>query len=268
MEFKLNPTQKTVTFLGLLAIGAIISNFKLALLIHFAIILIFAFALFWTLKKITGKEKNINNTIISALIISLLLHYSGPGNSAIIYSLLATFITISSKFFLEPKGMPIINPVALGLLATYGISNISGMQAMLISWWGTNYQFHFPLALLLLAMWIIFWFKNWQKWGVLMSFLVANAILNFAFNQDLEFLKFIYTDGTIYFFSAIMLIDPKSSPILKNQQIIFGILAALAYNTLSYFGVPQYALWAIAIANIGFYLMRILKKRQIDKANI
>lgn len=268
MKLKLNPIQKTTTTLLLLALGAVLANPRLEVAIHLATTLIFTLVLFFILKKITQKNKNLHNSIISSLIIFLLINYIGPGNSATIYTLTAILISTCSKFFLEPKGLPIINPAVLGLLASYGISKIPGMPAMLISWWGTNYQFHIPLALTIIALWTIMGLKSWRKWSIFFSFLISHAILNFALNQNLELLKFIFSDGTIYFFTAIMLIEPKSSPILKKQQVFYGIIAALAYNAGVYAHVPNFDLWSIAIANVSFFIIKNLKTPQIAKTNV
>lgn len=276
MQFKLNPTQKITTILAIYTLGAIINNFSFAVLIHLSATLLFGLILFFLFRKISGKEKNIYNSIISTLIIFLLLHYTTNNDSTIIYPLLATFITIFSKFFLEFKGSPIINPVALGLLTVFGISEIiPTLEPVLISWWGTNYQvplnmgkaFQFPLGLMIIAIWTIFWFRSWNKWTIFFSFLITHAILILAFQKNLNFLQFVFSDATIYFFTAIMLVEPKTSPIPPKHQIAYGILAAVVYNLLNYFLIPQPALISLAIANIYFFATKLLKKPQLDQIN-
>ena len=58
-----------------------------------------------------------------------------------------------------------------------------------------------------------------------------------------------------------MLIEPKTSPILKKDQIIYGVLAAIAYNGIKHFEIAHFDLLAIAIANLYFFVSKKLKKQ-------
>lgn len=266
MKFKLNPTQQITLLLSIYTIGAILLNLRTQVFLHLLATLGFSLILFGIFTFISKKKKNIWNTIISALIIFLVLHY-GSDTQDLIYPLIATFVTVFSKFFLELKGLPIINPVVLGLLTTYLLGSlIALLKPPFISWWGTSYQGFFngysiPIALILIIIWIVLSLNKWRKYALLVTFLLAHAILIFARTPEFEFLKFTFSDATIYFFAAIMLIEPKSSPMLKSQQFIYAILAAISYNLLAHFNVTHFDLIAIAIANLYFFLARSIKAK-------
>ncbi|MEK7673544.1 MAG: hypothetical protein AAB373_06710 [Patescibacteria group bacterium] len=270
MNFKLNPTIRLVIILSLLALGAIYKNLEnwQALGLHLISTLGFGIILFYIFKAITGKPKNIWNTVITSLIIFLVLNHGGNSEasladiSSIIYALAATFIAIASKFFLEPRGMPIINPTVLGLLAVYIIGKwILGYGGPFISWWGVAYNLYY-IPLILMALWALWGLKSWNKWAPVLSFLLVVLATAYPVFGSWETVKFIFTDATIYFFATIMLVDPKSSPLLKKQQIFFGIIAAAVYQTLLYFHIPHYDLIAILCANLYFWgtKMFMLKK--------
>lgn len=257
MNLKPNPTQQVVLVLALITAGSIFKNFNTAVLLHLAVTLGFALALFGLLVLITKKQKNIWNTIISALIICLLLHHG-----SLPVAITATTIAIFAKFFLEYKGLSIINPTVLGLLIASFI-----FDSTLISWWGASYQFqltlpsmtlHLNFPLFILLIWILFGLQNWRKLPLLLTFLPLHLIALFIRQQELSTIKFVFTDATIYFLAAIMLVDPKSSPLLPRQQIIFAIIAALAYNLLAKFNIPNFELYAILVANLYFTGTRLL----------
>ena len=193
--------------------------------------------------------------------IFLILHY-GANEKDLIYPLISVFITIFLKFFLEFKGSPIINPTVFGLLATEIITFVTpGLEPLFISWWGASFSYNnIPVALIISAVWILFFFKTWRKQFILLSFLISHAII-LLIQNELAYLSFTFTDATIYFFASIMLIEPRTSPIIKKDQIIFGILAAMAYNVLRHFQIAHFDLIAIAIANIYFFISSKLFNR-------
>ena len=155
MKLKLNPLQKVTAVLAIYALGVLAINFDQNIIYHILATVGFGIILFFIFSKLSGKKKNIYNTLISALIIFLVLHY-GTETSDLIYPLLTTFITIFSKFFLEIKGSPVINPVVFGLLLTYFISTlIPSLEPLFISWWGSSYGYNeIPIALIIIAVWI------------------------------------------------------------------------------------------------------------------
>lgn len=265
MQLKLTPTNQVVLTLSLISAGAIYKTPSRETLIHFLLTVVFATILFYIFKFLTKKTKELSNTITTSLIIFLVVHNLATPPD-IYFTLAITFLAIASKFLITWRNMPIINPAVFGLLAAFFIGKLFSLTPF-ISWWGAAYtiptsQFPIPFALIILAIWIIFGLKNWRKFPLLITFLIAHAILLFAFTQNIDTLKFIFTDATIYFLAAIMLIEPKTSPILKNQQIIFALVAALTYNVLNYFGLPLGGLFGILLANLYFFGQKYLMIRK------
>ncbi|MBI4232125.1 hypothetical protein HY605_02740, partial [Candidatus Peregrinibacteria bacterium] len=138
MKLKLTPIQQVALALFFVTIGTFFIAPVPKILLHLAATIGLALVLFLLFTVLSKKQKNLWNTIISALIIFLVLHY-GLENKDIIYPLIATFLTIFSKFFLEYKGSPIINPVVFCLFGTYLLTHIfPGLSGFIVSWWGTK----------------------------------------------------------------------------------------------------------------------------------
>ncbi len=277
MKLKLNSTQEITILLQLLAIGAIVkNNFQLQIFIHLAATVGFGIIIFYVFKYLTNQNKNIANTIISCLIIFLVLHYGSKPTDALTTMFIITLV-IFSKFFIKWKGSPIFNPVVLGLFALELFANIfPSINLNFISWWGASYSFgSIPFALILIAIWIIFSFKNWRKWPVALSYLIFFTIGAFITMQMagdpsiLDFLKFTFTDSTIYFFAFIMLCEPRTSPLMRKQQIIYGLIAAIFSTLYLTTNFPTSSLLAILIPNLYFFITKwmMIKKMAKPKNN-
>ena len=281
MKLKLNATQEIALLLILLAAGAIFrNNFQMQIFIHLGATLGFGVIIFYVFKFLTKQNKNIWNTIISCLIIFLLLHYGSKPTDALSTMLVVAFV-VFSKFFMEYKGSPIFNPVVLGLFALEILANfIPSLNLTFVSWWGASYSFgSIPITLILIAIWIIFSFKNWRKWAVALSYLGFFAVLAFSVlslfhapstQSALDWLKFAFTDSTIYFFTFIMLAEPRTSPLMKSQQVIYGLLAAIFSTIYLTTNFPTSDLLAILVPNLYFFITKwlMLRKSQAPKVAV
>lgn len=262
MKFKLDPIKQFALFLVLMSGLAIAFNPTMQVLLHLACTLGFALILYWFYSLISSKHKLIWNTVITSLIIFLVLDY-GSGWLAVVYPLTATFIAITLKFFFEWKGMPVVNPSVAGLLIMAGIvAVIPALEPAFISWWGASFQGW--VSLLIVLLWMFLGLRRWRKWPLVLSFLITHGILLGLRGAEWETLKFIFTDATIYFMSAFMLVDPKSSPMLRKDQMVFGLFTALVYNSLLHGNAPYAELFSIAAANLVYMGLRPSKKKKTD----
>ncbi len=260
MKFKLDPTKFFAGILIIMSVLAIGFNFHKHSLLHFIATLGLGLILYAVYGALSGKRKNLWNTVITCLIIFFLLDY-GSGNMDMFYSLFATFIAMTMKFFLDWKGSPVINPAVAGLLLTVGLAAIiPNADSVFISWWGASFQGW--ISLVVVALWMVIGIKKWSKWPAVLSFLIAHAAILILRGMERETLEFIFSDSTIYFMASFMLIEPKTSPIAKKEQIVFGLIAALTLNFFMQAGLSYGELFAIGFANVSFALMRIIRKKK------
>lgn len=258
-KLKISPINQLAIFLSLYAALAIAFDFKIAKLIHLGLTTGFGLFLYVLFSRISTQKKSLQKTLITTLIIFLVLHYptSQANYLGYIGPLLAVFAAIFSKFFLEKNTTPIFNPAVFGILISAVLMRtFTGENILFASWWGTNFQGYLSLGLI--ALWIFTGPHRWRKIPTLLTFLLTYGAILFTLQQNITSLKFIFTDATIYFFAAIMLIDPKTSPIKPSQQIIFAIVAAVSYNLLKYFNIPfpYEQFLAIALANLYFAITK------------
>ncbi len=252
MNFKLDPIKRFALFLTIFSGFALGYNWSTDVLVHLASTVGFALVLFALYSKVSSKHKNVWDSLITGEIIFLLMHY-GEGLSAVIYPMIAVFIAETLKFFIEWKSSPIVNPAAAGLLLTAGLSAIIGWELPFVSWWGASFwvlPIGVSVSLILIAIWVLGGFHVWRKWPIFFSFLLVSAIVLYLRTKDPSALSFTYLDSTIYFFAAIMLPEPKTSPFLPWKQVVYGALAALLLNGLGAYGVPYAELFALIGANL------------------
>jgi hypothetical protein len=247
MKFKLTLLHKAALFLGVYSAGAIAFTPTLPVALHLAATVGFALVLFFVYSKLFKKKKSLPDTLITAFILFLLLHY-GAENIDLLYPLIATFLAITAKFFIKIKGGPLLNPAVGSLLILVGLGTmIPSFDPPLVSWWGANYQGYLSLALM--AIWILTELKAWKKYFVVGTFLILHALILWIRGEN-DLLLFSFTDATLYFLVAIMLIEPKTSPIKRMDQISYAAVAAIAYNLFLHFAIPFGGLLTIGVANL------------------
>lgn len=262
MKHKLNPLQQFVLFLSIYAIAAISQNPYLEVFIHLGATVGFSLVLFYIFTKLFKKKKNVWNTLATALIMFLVLDFGTDiagfawDSPDLLNALLAMLIAMVYKFFFEYKGKPIINPVVFAILLLASILALfPEMKPPFASWWGAS--FSEPFTLVLILAWIAVGVKTWRKWPLLLSFLAAYAAYSLIY-QSVEYFQFFFSTATLYFIAAVMLIEPKTSPIKTNHQIICGIVAGMTYGFVLNYG----ALVAIAVMNLcNFVLTQLPKKK-------
>lgn len=267
---------QTLLFLLLFSLGAIFYNIwsseqYLSVLIHFTIILTIGSASFFLLRIITKKKRMFSNTLITLLILALLLHPVNMMESYIMAGV-AAIIGMLIKYFGEYKGSPIVNPVIgailLGSLISFTVKE-TGLF-FLPSWWGATFflvdieSWQIQISLVLLVLWAIVGLRTYKKLLLPVVFLPTLFLGIFLLSHDSSFLRSFFTDATIYFFALIMLVDPKTSPIKKDEQIYFGFgigtLATLLYMQDTWmYAQEQYFLTALALGNIFLFGRKLFK---------
>lgn len=259
MSIKLDPIHRAAYFMIAFATVVLATHFSADVLLHLAATLGACLVLYTIFTRVSAKHKNIWDTVITGLILFLVLHY-GNTFGDLIFPLAASFIAMFIKFFVEYKGSPIINPVAGGLLlSALLLAFVPGLSHPFVSWWGASFSGYLSLALM--AVWIVGGLDQWKKWNIVLSFLVAHALLLLLRGEGLAGLQFTFTDSMIYFYATIMLVEPKTSPFLPKQQLAYGAIAALLYNLLAFAGAPYFELFALVGANLSRVVMMQMPKK-------
>src|SRR5690606_23853904 len=149
-------------------------------------------------------------------------HYSFDLNGFLLSGLIV-LIALSLKYFGQYKGCSITNPAVTALLLVTFINNFFQISELsFVSWWCASFGGSISLTLILI--WLFLGVGKWSKLPLIIAFLIPHFILSY-FLKGQDYFLYMLQDATIYFYLAIMLIDPKSSPIKKNEQIIYALIA-------------------------------------------
>jgi len=236
--------------------------------LHFGVILGAGSVTFFLLRLITKKRKLYSNALITLLILALLIH-PVVQKEALLISTFMTIIAICIKFFGEYKNTPLLNPAVGGILCGSLISYHITDSFFIATWWGSTF-FPFSLqgiqlqtSLFFLIAWTVLGINSYQKLPLVLSYLITLFFGVLIFAKDLNFLRFLFFDATIYFFATIILIDPKTSPIQKDQQIYYGsflaVLSVIFYlqNTWMY-AQGNYLICSLAVGNLILFGKKVI----------
>ncbi|MCM3570423.1 RnfABCDGE type electron transport complex subunit D [Neobacillus mesonae] len=199
-----------------------------------------------------------DSAIITGFIISLIL--STTSSVGVVAG--TAVMAILSKYLLVYKKKPIFNPAAIGLL----LSILFFHSAQ--SWWGAFGDLPaWTIAFLLIGGYTIT--NRVNKFPQLFAFLGVSFLLllligYFNIGDEVDALRPPFINATL-FFGFFMLTDPPTSPGKDKDQVIFGILTAVA-GTIIYglFGGLTYLYLGLVFGNVYSFL----KKRSASKASM
>lgn len=203
---------------------------------------------------------NTESSLISGLILSLTAGPVAP-ISNLLYLTAISFFAMGSKYFLAFGKKHIFNPAAFGVLTG---ALIFGQGA---SWWIGDQRMILPVVIG--GFLILKKISRFEEAGI---FLFSYAVLSFAF-QSFSFSAIL--NSPLIFFTAVMLIEPKTSPHLRLMQIIYAVFTALVFSLFAKF-IPQISFGlelSLLAGNIFSYLMAknfrqvltLIKKEQLSR---
>lgn len=189
----------------------------------------------------------------SAVITGTIIGSIAPLNALFVVVLVASAIAIASKYIIRIKQRHVFNPATLGLLIALFAFRLGDV------WWaaaGINVLgFAIPLTLIL----IIAAYKA-DKIKASITFLLITALL-YAVTG---FVSVPFTASGLlsfaasmpYYFTFIMLVEPKTSPYMAKEQVVFGAAVALLTFALDYnsFRFPFFI--ALLAGNLVYSLHR------------
>jgi len=189
-----------------------------------------------------AKPQMLQSAVITGSIIGML---SSPGTN-LMFVWLAAFAAISSKRFIQIQGNHVFNPAALGLfIAGLALSNQ-------VNWWGSSLS---PVIIVRAGI-ILLRLKRLE-----MTFAYITGRVLFAMLVGVPLSGALMLPN--FFFAFIMLIEPKTSPSKRGEQLVFG-LGCGALSTIAANLIPQYEtdLAALLIMNLLRKPIRMIFNRK------
>lgn len=167
-----------------------------------------------------------SGALLSGLIVALIISPTQPLAVAVITAMLA----VNAKYLFRARGRHIFNPAALALVAAYFL--FASEQ----SWWGALSNMPLPLVVVLLATGV-FIADRVNKLPMVLAFLGCYlALFTLATfvghaGQAAEIFRTPDINAAL-FFAFFMLTDPPTSPARYRDQVIYGVIVAVASATI------------------------------------
>jgi len=209
------------------------------------------------LRKIRGAWEFPSGAVLTGLIVAMILTPHEPWYVAASTSAVA----IATKYIARTRSANIFNPAALALVATFYIFNTGQ------SWWGALPETT-PFALVVLVAAGAFIADRVNKIPLVLIFLGTyfGLFTLSTFLGDPGKLAEIFRAPDLHavlFFAFFILTDPPTSPVRYPDQLVCGVLVALAsYATFEWVGAAYYLLAGVLIGNIWETWHRWLFSRQ------
>lgn len=186
-----------------------------------------------------------SGAVLTGLIVAMVLTPHEPWYVAACTSAVA----IGSKYIARTRSANIFNPAALALVATFYIFNTGQ------SWWGALPEIT-PFALVVLAATGAFIADRVNKIPLVLIFLGTyfGLFTLTTFLGDPGKIAEIFRAPDLHavlFFAFFILTDPPTSPVRYPDQLVCGVLIALAsYATFEWVGAAYYLLAGVLIGNV------------------
>lgn len=222
---------------------------------HFALLLAPGWILYTVLlRKSLVKPTRWEHRAITALILFLLFDALFPWWVFLAVGLITEVV---QRFVRLPTG-PIANPAATGALAL-------SLFGQFPTWWGVNFGPRFamvpgnPSLIMILTVLIAGYVASkYHKLPIAAAATVAFSIVYFLIFKSSPLALLL--DGTFAFFLLVMVVEPKTSPAIQQQQIAYGAVVGIVVGAL--LGAAYNSYWvepytsALVFSNIVFNLYK------------
>ncbi len=182
--------------------------------------------------------------MITTLILFLLFDPTSPWW----YFPLVRIVTEGAQYLFRAPGGPLFNPAALGTV-------IVSFFGILPSWWGANQAPRFMILdtdvsifaffTLFIAGYVAYKYKKIPLiLATLLSFIVS-FFLCLGENPTP-----IVIEGTLLFYLLVMVPEPKTSPVLQKEQVIYGCIIGVLVSLGLLFHFTESYLTALLVGNL------------------
>lgn len=215
------------------------------------------------------KNINVLHLLTTTIIMYLVIHPTTPWFMYIVVLALA----VLGKHYLRYRMMPIFNPAALGIALAYIVSIFFTKLGILPdtlfeSWWGSDLQYSFlsssPLQWIVIAVLVslfLYFAKRFNRlphalvyFFTYIGFYIMYSLVKGSSLDWISYLVNLCT-GPFVFLAFVMVTEPKTSPVMKNQQIWLGVIGGAILFVISNI-IPDYIpKMSIGIPTIGALLL-------------
>lgn len=208
-----------------------------------AVTLMVCWGVNWAFARVHGAASNWESVCISALIIALIVTPVAPDDLAGLgFLALVSAWAMASKYLIAIDKRHLFNPAA------FGAALMSIVFHRPVSWWVGDYAILVPV-LVLGGVLILSRLRYYEMLGsfaiVALGLAVANGGLS-SFAEVAQSLSRMGIHSMFCFFGLVMLTEPRTAPLGRWRQIVYGALVGLLFSPFthigSYYFTPEAAL--------------------------
>lgn len=208
-----------------------------------AVALAVCFSVNWAFSRVCGAGSNWESVCISALIIVLIITPSAPDDLAATgFLALVSAWAMASKYIVAIDKRHLFNPAA------FGAALMSLAFHRPVSWWVGDYAILLPLLVLggVLILSRLRYFEMLGSFAVAaLGLAVAHGNLS-GFADVAHSLSRMGIHSMFGFFGLVMLTEPRTAPLGRWRQIVYGALVGVLFSPFthigSYYFTPEVAL--------------------------
>ncbi|HIP31781.1 MAG TPA: hypothetical protein EYG86_03375 [Crocinitomicaceae bacterium] len=234
--------------------------------LHFAMLgiglIVISSILHLIFRTLFDKRKQYLHSLISTFLIILMLSHADPEP---VRGVLVILLLYVAKFFVKYKGENIFNPVVF----TIGVITLLALFVPFLGvppmdFTGIDIRFpiggqQIPIPILPILLALIFNVARIKRHPLAISFIVVSLFLGLVIDAyAVE--PFSYIIITLFTGTAVI-IEPKTSPIKVQVQVIYGVIMAGFIALLTILNVPNPIVVGLLIANIAFFIYT--RKKQL-----
>jgi Na+-transporting NADH:ubiquinone oxidoreductase subunit NqrB len=197
----------------------------------------------WAFARVFGAGSNWESVCISALIIALIVTPSAPDDLAALgFLILVSAWAMASKYIVAAGKRHLFNPAAFGA-ALMGV----GFHRT-VSWWVGDNAVLLPLLVLGGALIL----TRLRYTGMLAAFAAVVLGISIAHSDLSSFasvahaISMMAIHSMFGFFGLVMLTEPRTAPLGRWRQIVYGALVGLLFSPFthvgSYYFTPEIAI--------------------------
>jgi Na+-transporting NADH:ubiquinone oxidoreductase subunit NqrB len=187
----------------------------------------------WAFARVFAAKSNWESVCITALIIALIITPPAPGDLAAIgFLVLVAAWAMASKYLIASGKRHLFNPAAFGA-ALMGIA-----FHRTVSWWVGDNAVLLPLIVLGGAILL----TRFRYTGMLAAYAVVVLGISVA-HGDLSSvagvahaLSMMGIHSMFCFFGLVMLTEPRTAPLGRRRQIVYGALVGLLFSPFTHIG--------------------------------
>ena len=211
----------------------------------------------WIFARSFGAVTHTDSVLITALILSLIISPFSPQDSASIgFAIFAAAWAVASKYVLATRKRHIFNPAALGA-AVAGVA-----LHRTVSWWVGDYVLLLPVVIVGGVVIL----DRLRYFSLLAGFAVTVlgiTLINGGLARMESSASLILLHSMFFFFAFVMLTEPRTAPLGRWRQALFGVLVGVLFSPSvhigTYYFTPEMALLA---GNVFTFLTN---KRRLER---